>query len=205
MLDATDAFTLRVTDQAELAGLHADTLEAAREAAQRDGHDGWKFTLHFPSYLPVMQYAAHRPLREALYRAYVPRARRATPPRREGAAAAALDNAPIIDELLAIRHEEARLLGYANFAQVSLVPKMAESPEQVMKFLHDLAARARPFAERDIAELRRFAADELALPDAQAWDLAFASESSRKRATRSPTRRSSSTSRCRACSTACSR
>ena len=175
VLDATDAFTLRVTDQAELAGLHADTLEAAREAAQRDGSDGWKFTLHFPSYLPIMQYAAHRPLRERMYRAYTTRASRdAAAP--EGAAAAALDNAPIIDELLAIRHEEARLLGYANFAQVSLVPKMAESPEQVMKFLHDLAARARPFAERDIAELRRFAADELALPDAQAWDLAFASE-----------------------------
>ena len=175
VLDATNAFTLRVTDEAELAGLHADTLEAARETAQKDSETGWKFTLQFPSYLPVMQYAAHRPLRERMYRAYCTRAsRNALAP--EGEAAAALDNAPVIDELLALRHEEAGLLGYANFAQVSLVPKMAESPEQVTAFLRDLARRARPFAERDLAELHRFAAAELALPDPQAWDLAFASE-----------------------------
>ncbi len=175
VLDATNAFKLRVTDPAELAGLHADAIEAAREAAQSDGHEGWTFTLQFPSYLPVMQYAAHHPLREHMYRAYSTRASlNALAP--EGEAAAALDNAPIIDELLALRHEEAGLLGYANFAQVSLVPKMAESPEQVMNFLHDLAARARPFAERDMAELRRFAADELSLTELQAWDLAFASE-----------------------------
>ncbi|MBX3592642.1 MAG: M3 family metallopeptidase, partial [Burkholderiaceae bacterium] len=175
VLDATNAFKLRVTDPAELAGLHPDAIEAAREASQGDGHEGWTFTLQFPSYLPVMQYAAHRPLRERIYRAYATRASsNALAP--DGEAAAALDNAPIIDELLALRHEEAGLLGYANFAQVSLVPKMAESPEQVMKFLHDLAARARPFAERDMAELRRFAADELSLPELQAWDLAFASE-----------------------------
>jgi len=175
VLDATNAFKLRVTDPAELAGLHADAIEAAREAAQSDGHEGWTFTLQFPSYLPVMQYAAHHPLRERMYRAYSTRASlNALAP--EGEAAAALDNAPIIDELLALRHEEAGLLGYANFAQVSLVPKMAESPEQVMNFLHDLAARARPFAERDMAELRRFAADELSLTELQAWDLAFASE-----------------------------
>jgi oligopeptidase A len=175
VLDATDAFSLLVTDEADLAGLHADTLEAAREAADKDGNAGWKFTLHFPSYLPVMQYAVHRPLRERMYRAYSTRASLgALAP--EGEAAKALDNAPIIDELLAMRHEEAGLLGYANFAQVSLVPKMAESPAQVTTFLRDLAARARPFAERDMAELRRFAAEELALPDPQAWDLAFASE-----------------------------
>lgn len=175
VLDATNAFKLRVTDPAELAGLHADAIESAREAAQSDGHEGWTFTLQFPSYLPVMQYAAHHPLREHMYRAYSTRASlNALAP--EGEAAAALDNAPIIDELLALRHEEAGLLGYANFAQVSLVPKMAESPEQVMNFLHDLAARARPFAERDMAELRRFAADELSLTELQAWDLAFASE-----------------------------
>ncbi len=175
VLDATNAFKRRVTDPGELAGLHADAIEAAREASQSDGHEGWTFTLQFPSYLPVMQYAAHRPLRERMYRAYSTRASlNALAP--EGEAARDLDNAPIIDELLALRHEEAGLLGYANFAQVSLVPKMAESPEQVVKFLHDLAARARPFAERDMAELRRFAADELSLPELQAWDLAFASE-----------------------------
>ncbi len=175
VLDATNAFTLLVTDRSDLAGLHADTIEAAREAAQKDGEAGWKFTLQFPSYLPVMQYAVHRPLRERMYRAYTTRAsHEALAP--EGEAGAALDNAPIIDELLALRHEEAALLGYANFAEVSLVPKMAESPAQVITFLRDLARRARPFAERDLAELRRFAAAELALPDPQAWDLAFASE-----------------------------
>ncbi|RPH60985.1 MAG: M3 family peptidase, partial [Burkholderiales bacterium] len=175
VLDATNAFTHRVTDEAELVGLHADAREAAREAAQQDGADGWKFTLQFPSYLPVMQYAEHRPLRERMYRAYSTRAsRNALAP--EGEAAIELDNAPIIDELLALRAEEAKLLGYANFAEVSLVPKMAESPAQVMQFLHDLATRARPFAERDVAELHRFAIDTLGLADLQAWDLAFASE-----------------------------
>ncbi len=171
VLDATDAFALVVTDESELSGLHPDSLEAARAG----GSEGWKFTLHIPSYLPVMQYAAHRPLRERMYRAYATRAsREALAP--VGDAAAALDNAPVIDELLALRAEEARLLGYANFAEVSLVPKMARSPAEVMKFLRDLAARARPFAERDMDELRAFAARELALPEPQAWDLAFASE-----------------------------
>ena len=175
VLDATNAFAQVVTDEAELAGLPDDAREAAREAAQHDGLEGWKFTLQFPSYLPVMQYAAHRPLRERMYRAYGTRAsRNALAP--EGEAAAALDNTSIIDELLALRAEEAALLGYANFAEVSLVPKMAESPAKVMAFLRDLAARARPFAERDMAELRRFAADTLGLADLQAWDLAFASE-----------------------------
>ena len=79
-------------------------------------------------------------------------------------------------ELLQLRQEEARLLGYANHAEVSLVPKMADSPQQVMDFLRDLARRARPYAERDLAELREFAASTLGLPDLQAWDLPFASE-----------------------------
>ena len=175
VLDATNAFTHHVTDEAQLAGLPADAREAAREAASSEGREGWTFTLQFPSYLPVMQYAQHRPLRERMYRAYATRAsREALAP--AGEAAAQLDNAPVIDELLALRHEEAQLLGYANFAEVSLVPKMAESPAKVLEFLHDLARRARPFAERDLEALRRFAAESLALPDPQAWDLAYASE-----------------------------
>jgi len=175
VLDATNAFRQVVSDEAELAGLPVDARDAAREASVAAGVQGWTFTLQFPSYLPVMQYGQHRPLRERMYRAYATRASlSALAP--AGDEVARLDNAPIIDELLALRHEEAKLLGYASYAEVSLVPKMAESPASVMAFLHDLARRARPFAEGDLAALRRFAADELALPELQAWDLAFASE-----------------------------
>ena len=175
VLDATNAYVKIVTDEAQLDGLPDDAREAAREAARRDGIDGWKFTLQFPSYFPVMQYAYDRTLRHEMYRAYVTRASKgAVAP--EGERALELDNEPIIDELLALRAEEARLLGYANFAEVSLVPKMAASPDEVKRFLRELAARARPFAQRDLDELREFAARDLSLPDPQAWDLAWARE-----------------------------
>lgn len=175
VLDATNAYAKIVTDEARLDGLPDDAREAAREAARRDDVDGWKFTLQFPSYFPVMQYAYDRTLRHELYRAYTTRASKgAAAP--EGERALELDNEPIIDELLALRAEEAKLLGYASFAEVSLVPKMAESPDEVKKFLRELAARARPFAQRDLDELREFAARDLSLPDPQAWDLAWAGE-----------------------------
>ncbi len=175
VLDATNAYAKIVTDDAQLAGVPDDVIEAAHEAAQRDGVDGWKFTLQFPSYFPLMQYAHDRSLRAELYRAYTTRASSgAIAP--EGERALALDNTPIIDELLGLRAEEAKLLGYANFAEVSLVPKMAESPAQVNQFLRELAARARPFAQCDLDALREFAAQQLSLPDPQAWDLAYASE-----------------------------
>jgi oligopeptidase A len=169
VLDATKAFTLDVTDEARLAGLPDDAKAAARQEAERAGIAGWRFTLQFPSYFPVMQYAHDRALRETLYRAYVTRAS-------ELAADPNLDNGPIIDETLALRAEEAKLLGYPSFADVSLVPKMAESPRQVIDFLRDLAARAKPSAQRDMAELRAFAKDTLGLDPLHAWDLAFASE-----------------------------
>jgi oligopeptidase A len=176
VLDATNAYALFVDDEARLDGLHADAIEAAREAAQADGRSGWKFTLQFPSYLPIMQYANDRALREQVYRAYATRASsNASAPDDEGKRNA-LDNAPVIDELLALRQEEARLLGYRNYAEVSLVPKMADSPEQVIGFLRDLAARARPFAERDLAELREFAASELGMSELEPWDMAWAGE-----------------------------
>ncbi len=175
VLDATNAYAKLVTEEAGLAGLPGDARDAAREAARRDGVEGWKFTLQFPSYFPVMQYAQDRSLREEMYRAYTTRAS-AGAQAPAGGDAASLDNTPIIDELLALRSEEAQLLGYETFADVSLVPKMAESPAQVLQFLRDLAARARPFAERDLEELRRFSAEHLGLPDPQAWDLSFASE-----------------------------
>ncbi len=168
VLDATDGFALYVPE-ADLDGVPADAIEAAREAAKADGHDGeCKLTLHFPSYFPVMQHGRNRALREKLYTAYVTRASEFGPPER--------DNTPVMSELLSLRDEEARLLGYRNYAEVSLVPKMATSPDEVIAFLRDLAHRARPSAERDLAELREFAAKELGLPQLQAWDMPFASE-----------------------------
>ncbi|KQU81668.1 MULTISPECIES: M3 family metallopeptidase [unclassified Rhizobacter] len=167
VLDATDGFALYV-DEAELAGVPADVVAAARAAAEADGKPGHKITLHFPSYFPVMQYGSNRALREKLYVAYVTRASEAGP--------AALDNSAVMRELLDLRQEEARLLGYASFAEVSLVPKMADSPQQVTGFLRDLAQRARPYAERDLAELRAFARSELGLGELQAWDFPYASE-----------------------------
>ncbi|MCP5249280.1 MAG: M3 family metallopeptidase [Candidatus Accumulibacter sp.] len=168
LLDATNAFTELVTDQAELAGLPDDVRQAAREAAASDGHSGWKFTLHMPSYLPVMQYADSRRLRAAMYRAYATRAAEF--------GAAELDNTPLIRRILLLRREEAQMLGYGNFAEVSLVPKMASSLPQVLGFLRDLAVRARPFAEQDIADLRAFARRELQLETMEAWDVGYVSE-----------------------------
>ena len=167
VLDATDAFALYL-DAAELDGVPADALQAARAAAEAEGKPGHKVTLHAPSYLPVMQYAHNRALREQLYRAYVTRASEFGPPER--------DNAPVIRELLQLRAEEAGLLGFANFAEVSLAAKMARDPAEVLAFLRDLARRARASAERDIAELREFSARVLGLADLQSWDVAYASE-----------------------------
>src|SRR5690606_760468 len=132
-----------------LAGVPEDVKAATRAAAEAEGKEGHKLTLHMPCYLPVMQYASHRPLRETLYRAYVTRA--------SELGVAERDNTPLMQKLLALRQEEAQLLGYASFADVSLVPKMADTPQQVMDFLRDLAKRARPYAEKDMDELREFA------------------------------------------------
>jgi oligopeptidase A len=169
-LDATDAFSLIVSTE-ELAGVPADVLQATATAAQAEGQTGHKLTLKMPCYLPVMQFAHSSALREKLYQAYVTRAS-------DQAAAEALkfDNTAIMAELLALRHEEARLLGYRHFADVSLVPKMAESPEQVIQFLRDLAGKARPYADKDLADLREFAASELGLTDPQAWDWPYIGE-----------------------------
>ncbi len=167
VLDATDAFAHYATE-AELAGVPADVLEGMRAAAEKDGQAGYKITLHFPSYFPVLQYGSHRPLREKLYTAYVTRASEQGP--------AELDNSPVMAELLTLRQEEAHLLGYANYAEVSLAPKMARTPAEVMAFLRDLATKARASAEHDLAELREFAARELGLADLQSWDIAYASE-----------------------------
>jgi len=168
LLDATNAFAHYVAGETGLAGIPADVVQTAREAAQQDGQPGWKFTLHAPSYLPVMQYADDRALRELMYRAYSTRA--AEFGNKEW------DNTALITEIVALRRELAQLLGFANFAEYSLEPKMAESPQQVLQFLNELAARAKPFADRDLAELQQFARAELALPELAAWDIAYASE-----------------------------
>ena len=168
VLDATDGFGLDVTEESRLEGLPDDVKAAARSTAGTAGVDGWRLTLHAPSYLPAMQHLRDRSLREALYTAYVTRASEGGPPER--------DNTSVIREKLALRQEEARLLGQRHYADLSLVPKMASTPESVMDFLRDLARRARPHAERDLAELRAFAAAQLGLTDLQPWDVPYASE-----------------------------
>ena len=143
-------------------------LDAAREAAEKDGKSGYKFTLHAPSYMPIMQYADDRKLRETMYRESVTRASEFGKPE--------LDNTTLVARIVELRRELAGLLGYANYAEVSLVPKMADSPQQVLAFLEDLARRARPFAEKDADELRDFARRELGLEKLEAWDVGYASE-----------------------------
>ena len=169
-LDATDRWAYYATAE-EMQGLPADVQQAARTAAQAEGKDGFKLTLKIPCYLPVMQFATRSSLREKLYRAYVTRAS----DQAEGDGQQ-YDNRPIIEELLALRHEEAQLLGYANFGEVSLVPKMANSPQEVITFLRDLAQRARPYAEKDVQDLRQFAREHLGLSDPQPWDWTFIAE-----------------------------
>ena len=179
VLDATNAYAYFVEDKAQLAGLPEDVIAAAEEAAERDGKSGWKFTLHFPSYFPVMQYSENRAMRETMYRAYVTRASELGGT--YGGGKAEWDNTANIAEQLKLRAEEAHMLGYQNFAEVSLAPKMAESPAQVMAFLEDLATRARPHAEQDWKELREFAAGELGMAELQPWDMTFAAERLRQK------------------------
>jgi oligopeptidase A len=168
VLDATDAFTLYLDSAAELSGVPADVQAMLAEAARAEGRDGYKLTLQFPCYLPVMQYADDRALRQKLYDAYAMRA--------SEFGLAELDNSPVIRERLCLVRESAALLGFANFAELSLYTKMAESPAQVVAFLRDLAGKARPFALKDRAELEAFARDELGLAELAAWDIAYASE-----------------------------
>jgi oligopeptidase A len=172
VLDATNAFGLYVTDPAELAGIPEDVVEAAREAARKEGREGAKLTLHMPCYLPVMKYADHAGVRESMYRAYMTRASEFGPPE--------WDNTQVIERILRLRAELARLLGHASYAEVSLATKMAGSAEEVLAFLQDLAKRARPFAERDMRELAAFARDELGIASLAAWDIAYASEKLRQ-------------------------
>ena len=169
-LDATDHWALYVNAD-ELDGVPQDVIDATRAAAEAEGREGCKLTLKLPVYLPLMQFAHSSALREKLYRAYTTRAS----DQAEGDASR-FDNSAIMAEILALRQEESQLLGYRNFAEVSLVPKMADTPEQVIAFLRDLAAKARPHAERDVADLRQFAREQLGLDDPQPWDWTYVSE-----------------------------
>jgi oligopeptidase A len=169
-LDATDAFGYYATED-EVAGLPDDVKQTALAAAQATGHSGYKLTLKMPCYLPVMQFAHSGALRQRLYRAYATRASD-----QADADGLQYDNSALMHEILALRQEEAQLLGHANFAELSLVPKMAQSPQHVIDFLRDLARRARPYAEQDVADMRAFAKSELGMHDPQAWDWPYIAE-----------------------------
>ena len=169
-LDATDKFAF-YADISDLEGVPEDIVTTAREAAEKDGQKGYKITLKMPCYLPVMQFAKSSTLRQRLYKAYVTRASDQCDPE-----FAALDNSKLIAEILQLRKEEALLLGFNNYAEVSVATKMADSPTKVIAFLRDLAIRARPFAEQDLQDMRQFAATTLNLQDPQAWDWPYIGE-----------------------------
>lgn len=173
LLDATQAWTKHITDEQDLAGLTDSAKQQMAQAAQDKGLDGWLITLEFPSYYAVMTYADDRNLREEVYRAYSTRASD------QGPNAGQLDNSPIMEEILDLRVELAKLLGFNNYSELSLSTKMAESTEQVLSFLQDLTRRSKPFAEQDLAELKAFA-QEQQVTDLNSWDVGYFSEKLRE-------------------------
>ncbi|HHH13164.1 MAG TPA: oligopeptidase A, partial [Thiolapillus brandeum] len=174
LLDATNAWQKLVTDEAELAGLPESARDLARQMAEQKGLEGWLFNLEFPSYYPVVTYADNRELRRELYEAYSTRASD------QGPHAGRFDNSEVMERILAVRHELARLLGYANYAERSLATKMARSTEEVLGFLRDLARKAKPQAERELEALRAFAREHHGVEQLEAWDLPYYSEKLRQ-------------------------
>jgi oligopeptidase A len=172
ILDNTNDFKYLVDHIDALAGIPADAIEAAAESAKSDGKMGYQFTLHFPSYMPVLQYAENRTLRETLYRAYATRAS-------ELSYNQAWDNTDLIKQILSLKKEEAQLLGFNNFSELSLATKMADTPQQVIDFLDTLAKRAKPYAEKDVQELKDYAA-QLGIDSMQSWDVSYVSEKLRE-------------------------
>ncbi|MGL5389942.1 MAG: oligopeptidase A [Shewanella sp.] len=170
LLDATQAWSKLITDEAELAGLPDSAKAAAKAMAEARELTGWLFTLDFPSYLPVMTYSENRELREECYRAFVTRASD------QGPNAGEFDNGPLMDEILALRHELAQLLGFDSYADKSLATKMAETPAQVMAFLNELALRSKDQAKAELAELQAFAKAEYGVSEMASWDLSFYAE-----------------------------
>ena len=173
LLDATQAWTKHVTDEAALAGLTDSARAQMQQAAQAKGLDGWLISLEFPSYFAVMTYADDRALREEVYAAYCTRASD------QGPNAGQNDNGPVMQEILDLRQELARLLGYANFSALSLATKMAESPEQVLHFLRDLAVRSKPYAQQDLDQLKAYAAEQ-GCAQLQSWDSGYYGEKLRE-------------------------
>ena len=171
IMDNTNDFGYYVEDIADLEGIPADALESAAEAAKAEHKTGYKFSLHFPSYMPVLQYAKNRALRETLYRAYATRASEFSKPE--------WDNTKLISDILKLKKEEAVTLGFNNYAELSLATKMADSPKQVTEFLDTLAKRAKPYAERDMEELTAYAKN-LGIADMQSWDVSYVSEKLRE-------------------------
>ena len=169
VLDATDGFVHLITDEAELAGLPEDAIAAAADTAKQKNLEGWAFTLHFPSYYPVMQYSENRALRQLMYQAYVTRASELAPQFTNGKLE--WDNTENMLAQLRLRDEEARMLGFANYAALSIAPKMANTVSEVDQFLGDIAKKSKPFAQQDWDELQAFANTEL-----QPWDIPYYSE-----------------------------
>mgnify|MGYP003633629884 FL=1 len=170
ILDATQAFSVNITDEAELAGLPESAKEAAQALAQAQEKSGWLFTLDIPSYLPVMVYCGNQALREKMYRAYVTRASEIGP------SAGEYDNSPIMAELLSLRHELSNLLGFESFADKSLATKMANNTAEVLGFLEDLAVKSKAQGEQDLVEVTAFAKQNFDQSNLQAWDLPYYSE-----------------------------
>jgi len=174
ILDATQAWSKQITDEAMLAGLTESALAMAKQAAEAKELDGWLFTLNFPSYYAVISYADDRALREEMYHAYATRASE------QGPNAGEYDNSQVMEDILALRHEVAQLLGFNNYAERSLATKMAETPEQVLSFLHDLAKKSQAMAKQELAELTGFAKQEHGVNDLSAWDVPYYGEKLRK-------------------------
>jgi oligopeptidase A len=174
LLDATNAWSKLITDEGELAGLPESALGLAHQTAEQRGKGGWMLTLEFPSYLPVMTYADDRGLRRELYQTFSTRASD------QGPHAGEWDNSETMEQILVLRHEQSRLLGFENHAERSLVRKMAHSCDQVMAFLTDLAERSRSQAENELAELKRFARERHGADELEAWDIGYYSEKLRQ-------------------------
>ena len=176
VLDATMAWSKLITDEKELEGLPESALAGAQQLAQAKGHEqGWMLTLDFPSFFPVMTYCDNRTLREEIYTAFSTRASD------QGPNAGEFDNSENIEKILKLRHELAQLLDFKDYAEYSLATKMAETPDQVVAFLEDLAARSKPQAEKELAELKAFARDEHGADDLQAWDIGYYGEKLRQK------------------------
>ena len=159
-----------ITDENQLKGLPESALQAAKQSAQNKGVEGYRFTLEIPSYLPVMTYCENRQLREEMYRAFVTRASE------QGPNAGKWDNSAVMEEILTLRVELAKLLGFEHYTDLSLATKMAENPQQVFDFLENLAVRCKPQGEKELAELEEFCKTTENVTALEPWDITFYSE-----------------------------